>query len=309
MQREPTRGENILDLVFTNKPSLVKSYNSIPGFSDHDIVVTDCSIRAHVNKKAPRNILLWKRADWVALQAEANKFIHDFLTSANLRSMNENYTKLKNFLTQTIEKHVPSKILKSSQHRLPWINQSIRRMCRKNQRLYNKAKRSHKNKDWLDYRSHNKATVQAIRRSHWRYVNSVLLEGLESNDPKPFWHYIKSQRQDAFGISPVKLNGTLHSDPREKANNQFKSVFTTREPPGSTIPKLEVPRFPSIDSLSIRVEGVQKLLSNLNVTKASDPDNISCKILCKLSTELAPVLCNIFQQSIHTGQIPHDWTT
>ena len=57
------------------------------------------------------------------------------------------------------------------------------------------------------------------------------------------------------------------------------------------------------------MEGVQKLLSNLNVTKASGPDNISCKILCELSTELAPVLCSIFQQSIHTGQIPHDWTT
>ena len=185
-------------------------------------------------------------------------------------------------------------------------------MCRKKQRLYNKAKRSHKNKDWQDYRSHKKASVQAIRRSHWRYVNSVLLEGLESNDTKPFWRYIKSQRQDAFGISPLKLNGTLHSDPREKANilnNQFKSVFTPREPPGSTFPKLEGPRFPSIDSLSIQVEGVQKLLSNLNVTKASGPDNISCKILCELSTELTPVLCNIFQQSIHTGKIPHDWTT
>ena len=110
------------------------------------------------------------------------------------------YAKFKNFLTQTIEKHVPSKILRSSQHRLPWINQSIRRMCRKKQRLYNKAKRSHKNKDWQDYRSHKKATVQAIRRSHWRYVNSVLLEGLESKDTKPFWRYIKSQRQDALAF-------------------------------------------------------------------------------------------------------------
>ena len=157
-----------------------------------------------------------------------------------------------------------------------------------------------------------KATVQATRRSHWRYVNSVFLEGLESKDTKPFWRYIKSQRQDAFGISPLKLNGTLHSDPREKANilnNQFKSVSTPQEPPGSNVPKLEGLRFPSKDSLSIRVEGVQKILSNLNVTNASGPDNISCKILDELSTELTPVLCNIFQQSIHTGQTPYDWTT
>ena len=45
-------------------------------------------------------------------------------------------------------------------------------------------------KDWQDYKSHKKTTVQAIRHSHWRYVNSVLFEGLESKDTKP-WHYTK----------------------------------------------------------------------------------------------------------------------
>ena len=44
MQREPTRGQNLLDLFCCNKPSLIKSINSIPGISDHNIVLSDCKI-------------------------------------------------------------------------------------------------------------------------------------------------------------------------------------------------------------------------------------------------------------------------
>ena len=44
MQREPTRGQNLLDLFRCNKPSLIKSINSISGISDHNIVLVDCKL-------------------------------------------------------------------------------------------------------------------------------------------------------------------------------------------------------------------------------------------------------------------------
>ena len=72
------------------------------------------------------------------------------------------------------------------------------------------------------------------------------------------------------------------------------------EPPGSTIPKLEASHFPSIDSLSIRMESIEKLLSSLHVTKAysADPSplpiwgqvmsvNVACLALTRM-TETEP---------------------
>ncbi len=59
------------------------------------------------------------------------------------------------------------------------------------------------------------------------------------------------------------------------------------------------PRFPSIKRLIITVEGIEKLLSNIKVNKASGPDNIPCRILQELSTELAPMLTVIFQRFYH----------
>ena len=51
MQREPTRGQNLLDLFCCNKSSLVKFCISIPGISDHSIVLADCDLKATINTK------------------------------------------------------------------------------------------------------------------------------------------------------------------------------------------------------------------------------------------------------------------
>ena len=85
-------------------------------------------------------------------------------------------------------------------------------------------------------------------------------------------------------------------------------MFTPTQDPDSDIPLLEGPNYPSIAPLIISSKGVEKLLSKLDVKKASGPDNISCRILWELSAELAPVLAGIFTQSIESGEVPHDWT-
>lgn len=45
IQREPTRGDSILDLSYTNKPGMVKTTTTIPVVSAHDIIVVDSDIR------------------------------------------------------------------------------------------------------------------------------------------------------------------------------------------------------------------------------------------------------------------------
>ena len=45
MQKEPTRESSILDLYLTNKPGLVKHNTTIPGISDHHMVVVDSDVK------------------------------------------------------------------------------------------------------------------------------------------------------------------------------------------------------------------------------------------------------------------------
>ena len=50
-QREDTRENQLLDLFCSNKPSQVKSCNTIPGLSDHEVIIADCLIKAKICKK------------------------------------------------------------------------------------------------------------------------------------------------------------------------------------------------------------------------------------------------------------------
>ena len=53
--------------------------------------------------------------------------------------------------------------------------------------------------------------------------------------------------------------------------------------------------------------GVEKLLSNLNASKAAGPDQLSGKLLKATACESAKILQVIFQRSLDTGELPADW--
>ena len=50
-----------------------------------------------------------------------------------------------------------------------------------------------------------------------------------------------------------------------------------------------------------------KALKNLNPKNASGQDQITCRFLRKLATEIVPILTEIFCHSLRDGQIPNDW--
>ena len=141
LQREPTRETKLLDLFFTNKPTLVKTVSAIPGISDHEIVLADCNIKPTINKRAPRFIHQWRKADWEKLKSETISYGAHFIAGAAARTVSVNYQIFKQFIQDTIDQYVPERLLKIGENNLPWITPNIRRLCRKKQRLFNKAKR------------------------------------------------------------------------------------------------------------------------------------------------------------------------
>ncbi len=69
----------------------------------------------------------------------------------------------------------------------------------------------------------------AIRRVLWEYINGILSDSLDTGNQKPFWRYVKSQKQNRCDIFPLEKDGVLHTNSADKAqilNDQFSSVFT-----------------------------------------------------------------------------------
>ena len=140
-------------------------------------------------------------------------------------------------------------------------------------------------------------------------MNAILNESLEHGNNKPFWKYVKARRNDNIGVAAIKNNGILYHDSKTKAellNHQFRSVFTMDDDTDH-LPTMSHPKYPNIENITICFEGVENLLDNINIHKASGPDKIPNIIPKTCSKEISPALANIFQQSLDTGTLPNDW--
>ena len=63
---------------------------------------------------------------------------------------------------------------------------------------------------------------------------------------------------------------------------------------------------PDIAPLSVEVEGVFNLLTNIDPYKATGPDDIPARILKESAYQMAPLLTFIFQSSLNQGKLPTD---
>ena len=305
IHNEATRQKALLDLVFTNNPSLVRTSVTVPGISDHDMVVTDIDTKAFYVKQPKRKCYVFSRANWTGLKdsiLEISKTIHKMIKDN--KSVEDVWTCFKSDVMKEVDKFIPSK-LKGGRSRTPWINSDIKRMLKKKHRLFQQAR---KTQHWDNYRNFQRECKRAIRKAEYTYVNNIIDEGLRENNTKPFWQYVKSKKQDNIGVAPLKDKCGLVSDSKSKAKillKQFQSVFTPED--GSPLPTMDSQDYPEIKNITINTLGVLKLLKAINPSKACGPDMLPNLILKDCAEEIAPILSEIFQLSINTGELPTDW--
>ena len=239
-------------------PTLIKAMVTIPVISDHDAIVADCDIKPAFCKKKPRTVFLFSKANWCQMKEVMMKFTSSFLTTYLDNTVeNNNWSSFKEHITMLMSTHIPSKTTSKRQN-LPWISGQQRRKCRRKHRMYKKAKCSNDPDARSNFKLYKKTTAKEQKRARWQYINNIIQKGFEENNTRPFWKSVKAQRQDNFGIPPLKHNGKLHTDSKTKAwimLDEFSSVFAREDT--SFIPQLH-----SLSHFSH--EGVSKLLSSLD---------------------------------------------
>ena len=77
----------------------------------------------------------------------------------------------------------------------------MKRLARRKQRLYNKAKSSGKQNDRKAFRVGRKLMHKRLKEARDAYISDYLGEAIEEN-PKRFWSYIKQLKKEEPGIVP-----------------------------------------------------------------------------------------------------------
>ena len=302
--KHPTRQNRILDLFFTNNSTLVDNSIVIPGMSDHDgIANITVNLKPKLCAQKPHKVFLYHKANMDELKKDLKEYCDTVINkNSHQETVEELWTQFKENLTSVMDKHIPSKMV-SNKNKSPWINHKIKKMHRRKQKAYNKARKTGDEADWEVFRQIRKDTFKMTRSAHRAYVREFCLDS-----KKQFWSFVKSLKNDSTGIPALKNQGVLISDNTQKAellNEQFSSVFTNEDL--SSLPQALPCMFPTIPDIVIVPDGIEKLLKNLQANKAPGPDGITPRILKETAAEIAPILSIIFQRSLDTSQLPSDW--
>ena len=266
--------------------------------------MADINLNPKQKSKSQHLIYNWKKANI----EDMNEEVISKLDSINFNEENihENWENFKKILTDARDKFVPSK-LSTTRHNLPWYNQKLRRLAKKKQRLFNKAKKSKTKDDTKQFKVCRAEYNKVLKQARNQYCNEFLEPTLDKNG-KYLFNYIKRLKKDSVGIEALISNDNTITDPVEKAEilaKEYESVFASEDL--TNIPNIFPSPYPDMPNVEIKEEGVLKQLNQLNVHKSTGPDGLSPYLLKMLAPSISPRLTRIFKQSLALNENPEDW--
>lgn len=305
--KEPTRNDNILDLLFCNSPSFVNSVVTIPGISDHHAIVASIRTKTKRQKSnASRRVFLFEKGDYSNISKALRDHLPVFECLAEDSDVHKLWSLFKSKLLDLVEKYIPSiDSTRLKKRKKPWMTSAILRLRKRRRRAFIRYKRT-KSDTHLQKLSEITHEYDLNVRSAKAQYFEKLSDCMKTNS-KLFWKYIKNCGSDPVGISEIVQNGQVISDDAEKAtclNNYFQSVFLAKCSYQSISYTSGVPEMPPVE---FSVSGIETLLQNIDETKASGPDGISPRVLKRCAQAISPYLYLIYTQSLATSVLPDDW--
>ena len=148
---------------------------------------------------------------------------------------------------------------------------------------------------------------EEARKEYQEYRSKTLLESLEG-DQKEFWSYVRETRGGQSSVpNLISEEGITVNEPIEKANllNRYYQKCFIRD-------NGQVNNFTSrieseMNPIETSVEGIGKLLREIDRKKAPGPEGIPAAVIKTLADELAPLLQVFYQKSLDEGTVPISW--
>ena len=96
LNSEATREKSILDLYFTNRPSLARHIAAVLGVSDHDCaILADTYLSPVINSTPAWRVWVWSQANWARMRGKVQAFATDFLAEYLSCSVDQNWQRIE----------------------------------------------------------------------------------------------------------------------------------------------------------------------------------------------------------------------
>ena len=218
----------------------------------------------------------------------------DWTPNLNAPSCEVKFSLLMTELNQAIDTFLPEKVVKKHPSDRPWITNKIKISIRKRQSAFiNQGKNSP---------AYWRNRVQCdIKMAKYHYYHHKVVE-VEQTNPAKWWREIKKLTGQDVQQDWHHQFLSNNMDTKSLANkiNDFLISLTDHFTPLSPgVPPVLVPH-----NLLVSENEVYSSLSSLQVPKAVGPDDIPNRLLKEFAPELAPIIRDIYNQSLKEVYIP-----
>ena len=128
----------------------------------------------------------WNREifHWYAIQKLCDNFVASYNSSFSVNVLWDSFLKIPNICLELIPTRNSLPI-----HRQPWITRNLKRLSRRKQRAYNRARITNNPSDWLRYNNIKKQTRQECCSAYNSYVQNLINPNTNAIS-KRLWSFI-----------------------------------------------------------------------------------------------------------------------
>lgn len=228
----PTRGQNTLDLVFTNVRDLVYDLQAEEplGNSDHSMVHFSVGTQVMMANKAM--IPNFDKGDFNSFRSSLGKI--DWCRLFDNNNAYDMWGLLKDTLHTLQNIYIPNKPTRhgSCKHK-PWLTKEVRQLMKEKQQLFDKLKVTSNSEDLKNYKRCRSKVTRTIRRLRRETEHNFVLEC--GKNIKKMYSYHKFNSKNSRNIGPLFVDGmSIHSN-NEIANalgKYFNSVYNSSSSTG-----------------------------------------------------------------------------
>jgi hypothetical protein len=272
---EPTRFRSgncpsLLDLLLTNNKNMISCiYIRSPiGKSDH--VVIEFKLQTYALKQ-PRHTY---HEISIVDQQKLKQYLMttDWLPVYNTQDATKAWNLFHKLLSVATAHVTRKKQIKINREK-PWISHNFFTRLKLKRKLWLKFKRSYSESDYLVHRKYSNKLSHDLKKVKNNYENKLL-----EKDTKAVYKYINSKISSRVSTPRViKDDGSLCNNNLETANTLaifFESVYVKESL--LNFPSILIPNIvDSLDEIELNDSLLLEELSNINLTSAPGPDNIS----------------------------------
>ena len=301
-----TRGQSILDLVFSREPDLVSHSEVIEnlGTSDHSMITFQIHQNHHTSE-IKRQYRDYCKGDYTSMRSQLSTMNWDeFMEGDTVTS----WHKLNDLLLSLENKFIPmKKCNKDGTNKPVWMTQKALRYVRRKHRVFTK----YKNIDHPAVKAANVKAEKEIRRAKLNFERKLALN--IKQDRKSFFAYARSKSRCKKQVASLKNENSILVDTdidiANCFNQYFSSVFTAEDlpnlPASSTLQPSD--NLDCCADITFDTDTVLKDLSKLRLDKAMGPDGISPKLLLETKVQICYPLYLLFRKSLDESLILEDW--